>query len=66
MAKRQSEKMEQATQQLKEWKAKLEKFNMKVPKPDFKPVEIVQDKDKDEDSNDSDWGDGVIVPEKKN
>ena len=65
MAKRQSEKMEQATQQLKEWKAKLEKFNMKVPKPDFKPVEIVQDKDKDEDSNDSDWGDGVIVPEKK-
>ena len=38
---------------------------MKVPKPDFKPVEIVQDKDKDEDSNDSDWGDGVIVPEKK-
>ena len=65
MAKRQSEKMEQATQQLKEWKAKLEKFNMKVPKPDFKPVEIVQDKDKDEDPNDSDWGDGVIVPEKK-
>ena len=65
MAKRQSEKMEQATQQLKEWKAKLEKFNMKVPKPDFKPVEIVQDKDKDEDPNYSDWGDGVIVPEKK-
>ena len=63
MTKRQSEKMEQATQQLKEWKAKLDQFNMKVPKPAYKPVEIVQDKD--EDPNNSDWGDGVIVPEKK-
>ncbi len=52
-------KMEQATATLKEWKDKLESFNQKVPKPEEKPVEIVQE------DNNSDWGDGVIVPEKK-
>ncbi len=37
-------KMEEATEQLREWKAKLESFNTKVPKPDAEaPVEIVQD-----------------------
>jgi len=36
-------KMEEATEQLKEWKEKLEAFNVKVPKPDDKPVEIIQD-----------------------
>ena len=48
MTKRQSEKMEQATQQLKEWKSKLEAFNKKVPQPSTEtPVEIIQeDKEK--------------------
>ena len=37
-------KMEEATEQLREWKEKLESFNAKVPKPDAEaPVEIVQD-----------------------
>tara|TARA_Y100000114_G_scaffold108499_1_gene101890 strand:- start:2486 stop:5029 length:2544 start_codon:yes stop_codon:yes gene_type:complete len=54
-------KMEQATTQLQEWKQKLDAFNTKVPKPDHKPVEIIQDKE----SNDSDWGDGIVIPEKK-
>jgi uncharacterized protein YfcZ (UPF0381/DUF406 family) len=52
-------KMEQATEQLKDWKEKLEKFNTKVETPKVKPVEIIQ-----EDDNDTDWGDGVVVPEK--
>ena len=52
-------KMEQATEQLKEWKEKLEKFNSKVETPKVKPVEIIR-----EDPNDTDWGDGVVVPEK--
>jgi hypothetical protein len=38
-------KMEQATQQLQEWKDKLEAFNSKVEKPEAKPVEIVQEHD---------------------
>ena len=36
-------KMEQATEQLKEWKEKLEAFNKKVPKPEDRPVEIIQE-----------------------
>jgi hypothetical protein len=36
-------KMEEATQQLQEWKDKLEAFNNKVKKPEHKPVEIVQE-----------------------
>ena len=36
-------KMEQATQQLQEWKDKLEAFNSKVEKPEDKPVEIIQE-----------------------
>ena len=39
------EKMEQATEQLQEWKDKLEQFNKKVPKPEHKPVEIIQEDD---------------------
>ena len=54
-----AEKMEQATEQLREWKDKLESFNSKVEKPEDRPVEIIQ-----EDANDTDWGDGVVVPEK--
>ena len=54
-------KMDKATQQLKDWQNKLNAFNDKLEKPEAKPLEIVQ-----EDSNDSDWGDGIIVPEKKN
>src|SRR5210317_591341 len=40
-------KMEQATEQLKEWKEKLEAFNNKVEKPQDKPVEIIQEDDPD-------------------
>ena len=56
-------RMEQATEQLKEWKDKLDTFNQKVPKHDDKPVEIIQQTQLDD--NDSDWGDGIVVPEKK-
>ena len=35
-------KMEAATEQLQEWKDKLEAFNSKVEKPEDKPVEIIQ------------------------
>ena len=38
-------KMEQATEQLREWKDKLESFNSKVEKPEVKPVEIIQEHD---------------------
>ena len=37
-----ADRMEQATEQLKEWKDKLDSFNQKVPKPADKPVEIIQ------------------------
>jgi len=40
--------MEQATEQLKDWKEKLEAFNKKVPKPEEKPVKIVQKKTEQE------------------
>ena len=36
-------KMEQATNQLKDWKEKLDAFNSKVQKPEDKPVEIIQE-----------------------
>ncbi len=36
-------KMEEATEQLKVWKQKLEAFNQKVPKPEDKPVEFIQE-----------------------
>ncbi len=45
MAKQSNENMEKATQQLKDWKAKLEAFNKKVPQPEDKPVEIIQEQD---------------------
>jgi len=35
-------RMEQATETLKQWKDKLEAFNQKVPQPESKDVEIVQ------------------------
>ena len=35
--------MEEATEQLQEWKDKLESFNTKVPTPESRPVEIVQE-----------------------
>jgi len=38
-------KMEEATEQLQEWKEKLEAFNKKVPKPEIKTVEIIQEDD---------------------
>ena len=38
-------KMDEATEQLKEWKEKLEAFNSKVEKPEDKPVEIIQEDD---------------------
>ena len=38
-----ADRMEQATEQLKEWKDKLDRFNKKVPKPVDKPVEIIQE-----------------------
>jgi len=40
-------RMEQATEQLKEWKEKLDKFNERVEKPEDKPVEIIQEDDPD-------------------
>jgi hypothetical protein len=40
-------RMEQATEQLREWKDKLEAFNSKVEKPEDRPVEIIQDTDPD-------------------
>ena len=36
-------KMEAATEQLKVWKQKLDAFNHKVPKPEDKPVEFIQE-----------------------
>jgi len=48
MAEKQKHTMEQATTQLKEWKDKLEAFNKKVPKPEEKPVKIVQKKTEQE------------------
>tara|TARA_Y100000592_G_scaffold48433_1_gene76723 strand:+ start:2086 stop:4632 length:2547 start_codon:yes stop_codon:yes gene_type:complete len=38
-----AQRMEQATEQLKEWKEKLDAFNKKVPQPEEKPVEIIQE-----------------------
>jgi hypothetical protein len=40
-------RMDEATEQLKEWKEKLEAFNSKVEKPEDKPVEIIQEDDPD-------------------
>ena len=38
-------KMEEATNQLREWKQKLDQFNSKVEKPEPKPLEIIQEDD---------------------
>ena len=52
--------MEQATEQLKDWKEKLEAFNKKVPKPEEKPVEIVQKKTEPEEI-DADYRDPAEI-----
>ena len=38
-------KMEEATNQLREWKQKLDQFNSKVEKPESRPLEIIQEDD---------------------
>ena len=48
MSKKQSTKMDEATNQLKDWKEKLEVFNKKVPKPEDKDLEIIQKKTEQE------------------
>jgi hypothetical protein len=40
-------RMDEATEQLREWKEKLEAFNSKVEKPEDEPVEIIQETDPD-------------------
>jgi hypothetical protein len=40
-------RMDEATEQLREWKEKLEAFNERVEKPEDKPVEIIQETDPD-------------------
>src|SRR6056300_44398 len=40
-------RMDEATEQLREWKEKLDKFNERVEKPEDKPVEIIQETDPD-------------------
>ena len=39
------QKMDKATEQLKDWKEKLDAFNSKIEKPEDKPVEIIQQDD---------------------
>ena len=48
MQKKNSDAMDKATEQLKDWKAKLDVFNKKVPQPEDKPVEIIQKKTEQE------------------
>ena len=45
MAEKQKHTIQQATTQLKDWKDKLEAFNKKVPKPDEKHVQIIQEEE---------------------
>jgi len=42
------QKMDKATEQLKDWKEKLDAFNSKIEKPEEKPVEIIQQDDVEE------------------
>ena len=42
------QKMDNATEQLKDWKEKLDAFNSKIEKPEEKPVEIIQQDDTEE------------------
>ena len=42
------QKMDKATEQLKDWKEKLDAFNSKIEKPEEKPVEIIQQDDAEE------------------
>ena len=43
MTRQANTKMEKATEQLKDWKDKLNAFNKKVPQPEAKPVEFIQE-----------------------
>ena len=45
MAKQTNDKIEKANAQLKDWKEKLEAFNAKVPQPEDKPIEIIQEEE---------------------
>jgi hypothetical protein len=47
MTKKQNDRMEQATAQLKDWQEKLDAFNKKVPQPSTQAVEIIQKKTED-------------------
>ena len=49
MNKNQKMKMEQATEQLKDWQEKLQAFKTKVPQPEQKDIEIIQKKTEKED-----------------
>jgi hypothetical protein len=40
-----AERIAEASEQLKQWQDKLQKFNEKVPQPEQKPVEIVQEQE---------------------
>ena len=42
------QKMDKATEQLRDWKEKLDAFNSKIEKPEEKPVEIIQQDDTEE------------------
>ena len=42
------QKMDNATEQLRDWKEKLDAFNSKIEKPEEKPVEIIQQDDTEE------------------
>ena len=48
MQKKNADAMEKANEQLKDWKAKLDVFNKKVPKPEQRPIEIIQKKTEQE------------------
>jgi len=45
MVKQTNEKIEKANAQLKDWKEKLESFNAKVPQPEDRPIEIIQEQE---------------------
>ncbi len=48
MHKKNADAIDKATEQLKDWKAKLDVFNKKVPQPEAKPIEIIQKKTEQE------------------
>ena len=48
MAKHANQKMEKATEQLKDWQEKLNEFNTKVEKPKDQPVKIIQEQEQEQ------------------